>query len=391
MYKGNTALACTCVLLAHACCTCARRGDARRRWLPAPRNFGAAPLVIDVPLAIYSDYTLDMAGATFGACKCGFPKTDHNQGLLRKQSATGLRRKQSAPAIGAGALAPGTVSRWQEERAKKNKGHIAEDKRKAPCRFHPKGTCNMGSQCPYSHAAAAALVASAAVTVVHASSRSAAATNAAPATEGPSSKAVKPAIKSGLQEAFSQLNKAVSWARKLVNRFIYSVMFLPQGLDWSSLGAHRPRQLGYSHGLLNLPEESQRRALNDARRLSKEVGTWDPSHHEPTYQCAPAVTLQNVASYLADTGSGKHLGNLRDLTPAEHSSMYWTNSIKLKTPNGITSTSDAIADHIAPLQHDVELTILPDTPNVLSVGKECIDHSFDFLWFGSRGLDPYFE
>ena len=91
--------------------------------------------------------------------------------------------------------------------------------------------------------------------------------------------------------------------------------------------------------------------------------------------------------YIMDTGSGNDLVNATSLTAEQRKSQHHTCMTQaLHTANGIIETDEEVSLSI-PKLGTTEAIPLPDTPSVLSIGRRCMRHNYDFL--GHRGRRPY--
>ena len=58
------------------------------------------------------------------------------------------------------------------------------------------------------------------------------------------------------------------------------------------------------------------------------------------------------------------------------------------TANGETLANNQIRFRIPELKEVVQPYILAKTPNVLSIGRRCVDHGYSFVW-DAYSLEPY--
>ena len=85
-------------------------------------------------------------------------------------------------------------------------------------------------------------------------------------------------------------------------------------------------------------------------------------------------------SWVMDTGSGHHLKSKKKLSPTERRAMRKSvNSLKLKTANGPLVVNEATDVFVEGLGEVTEVRVLPDTPDVLSIGR-LVEGGATFHW-----------
>ena len=93
-----------------------------------------------------------------------------------------------------------------------------------------------------------------------------------------------------------------------------------------------------------------------------------------------AITRPGEDSWVVDTGSGHHLTSRKRLTQKGlNSARHSVDPLKLKTANGVIECNAICDARVEILDRTVEVRILPDTPNVLSVSK-LVEEGAVFHW-----------
>ena len=103
-----------------------------------------------------------------------------------------------------------------------------------------------------------------------------------------------------------------------------------------------------------------------------------------------AVLPSAIKFWLADTGTAVHLANRGDLTAEEVANIKIVPPIHLHTPNGVVCVKEALDKYIPSLNVSVEVMVMQDSPNALSVGRLVRQSGLDFIWEHEEPDDPVF-
>ena len=94
----------------------------------------------------------------------------------------------------------------------------------------------------------------------------------------------------------------------------------------------------------------------------------------------PGVEKPGVDSWVLDTGSGHHLVSAATLDPASRGTLRKAETpLKLCTANGVTKVTQACDCRVPILGATFEVSVLPKTPNVLSIHK-LVERGAEFWW-----------
>jgi hypothetical protein len=180
---------------------------------------------------------------------------------------------------------------------------------------------------------------------------------------------------------------------------------VPSGKFWRKV-VRRIRTPGYRHSRTRNTSlcRSSRSAVEEARRLSIEVGTYhsdDSDHSVPGLTdtdsdnsefCASSKRQDDNSSYpellLADTGAAQHLVSRRKLSKRIlRKKKPLPQAMRLTTANGTVEITDSVPIPIRPFGESIDAAVLPDTPAVISVGERC-ENGYGFYW--PAGQTPFF-
>ena len=103
-----------------------------------------------------------------------------------------------------------------------------------------------------------------------------------------------------------------------------------------------------------------------------------------------AVLPSAIKFWLADTGTAVHLANRGDLTAEEVANIKIVPPVHLHTPNGVVCVSEALDKYIPSLNVSVEVMVMKDSPNALSIGRLVRQSGLDFIWEHEEPEDPIF-
>jgi len=93
-----------------------------------------------------------------------------------------------------------------------------------------------------------------------------------------------------------------------------------------------------------------------------------------------------VSSWLMDTGCPLDLIDESDAAPCADL-IRRDEGVVLATANGELRADRVLPLHIDALNEEITPLVLPNTPNVLSIGKSVVDGGYDFVW--RNGERPY--
>ena len=140
----------------------------------------------------------------------------------------------------------------------------------------------------------------------------------------------------------------------------------------------------YLH-LGSTPNVLERRALertgsNDVK-LKKPLRENDKTDKTltTTTPAAPVAT-SHVRRWLVDSGSGYDLVCATNVEHVRDKIKKSARPIALWTANGLTPAEKEITLHINRLDMDICPFVLNSTPDVLSLGRHCAQHGFEFHW-----------
>ena len=95
------------------------------------------------------------------------------------------------------------------------------------------------------------------------------------------------------------------------------------------------------------------------------------------------------SSWLVDSGSCYHLLGKDDVPTGQK--VKAVEPITLTTANGEVVHNESTNTWVKPLNKSLANVVVGDCPPVAGMGRLCIDDKMDFLWYGSKGLDPYLQ
>ena len=96
----------------------------------------------------------------------------------------------------------------------------------------------------------------------------------------------------------------------------------------------------------------------------------------------------NYRSWLMDTGCKHDLTSRAAIPHHQHDSIFRSPvPITLSTANGLSSGNKSIYQQIGELGETAEPYILDSTPDVLSIGRRCVEDGCEFHW-GPFSLEP---
>ena len=116
-----------------------------------------------------------------------------------------------------------------------------------------------------------------------------------------------------------------------------------------------------------------------------------------------------VDSWIVDSGSGNDLTDNRNVDPLRPHWRPLLRPFPLSTAGGRIEATHRVPLYVSELNETVEPMILPDIPDVLSLGRRCVAEGYDFWWprysmspqftlpngqiiiFSVRGFIPYLD
>ena len=135
-------------------------------------------------------------------------------------------------------------------------------------------------------------------------------------------------------------------------------------------------------------EREERCAHGDAWRLAKNIKklkeTDKATFFSPTFEWslpAPSTTKTEEREFVVDSGASMHMVSRKDLNSAEMDTVKVSQkSDDVVTPNGDVQTKEEATVHVKGLDLVTLVLLLEDTPAVLSLGKLCEDHGYNYHW-----------
>ncbi len=97
---------------------------------------------------------------------------------------------------------------------------------------------------------------------------------------------------------------------------------------------------------------------------------------------------ENYRSWLLDTGCRYDLTTRASIPTHQVDSVYTTTMpILLATANGLVDGDKVVSQQIGELLEVAEPYVLDSTPDVLSIGRRCVEDGYEFHW-GPYSLHP---
>ena len=93
-----------------------------------------------------------------------------------------------------------------------------------------------------------------------------------------------------------------------------------------------------------------------------------------------AVITSRVRKWLADTGCGHDLVDKDEIKGLTSYVFNSADPLRLFTANGETPANKQIRFKIPEIKEIIQPYVLAKTPNVLSIGRRCVDHGYSFVW-----------
>ena len=111
----------------------------------------------------------------------------------------------------------------------------------------------------------------------------------------------------------------------------------------------------------------------------------------PQFTEAEAHDLSTIREWIVDTGSGLHLMGKKSLAQEAVAGTLAIKPVKLTTANGVIHASEQLLARVTALGSDlpITITVLDDSPAVLSVGNLCEVMGWTFRWEGFQR--PYLQ
>ena len=142
-------------------------------------------------------------------------------------------------------------------------------------------------------------------------------------------------------------------------------------------------------------ERQERCARGDAWRLAKNIITLNEKDKatlfSPTHEWslpAPSAMKPEEREFVVDAGASVHMLSRKDLNSAELETVKVSESpTTVVTANGKVQTEEEATVYVRDLDLFVTVMLLEDTPAVLSIGKLCEDHGYNYHW--TSGQKPH--
>ena len=100
---------------------------------------------------------------------------------------------------------------------------------------------------------------------------------------------------------------------------------------------------------------------------------------------AASTIKSEEREFVVDSGAIMHMVSKKDLNSAELETMRISkNPTTVMTANGEVLTREEATVYVKELDLFVTVTLLEDTPAVLSLGKLCDDHGYTYHWTSGR-------
>ena len=139
-------------------------------------------------------------------------------------------------------------------------------------------------------------------------------------------------------------------------------------------------------------ERQQRCSRGKAWNLAKNVFTLKEkdkaTFYSPSEEWAlPAASTKEPEEreFVVDSGASMHMARKKDLNSAELETMRMSrNPTTVMTANGEVQTRQDATVFVKELELFVTLMLLEETPTVLSLGKLCEDHGYNFHWTSQK-------
>ena len=96
---------------------------------------------------------------------------------------------------------------------------------------------------------------------------------------------------------------------------------------------------------------------------------------------AASTIKREETEFVVDSGASMHMVSRKDLNPAELETVRISESpTTVVTGNGEVQTAEEATENVRELDLFVTAKLLDDTPKVLSLGKLCEDHAYNYHW-----------
>merc|ERR1711873_202076 len=93
-----------------------------------------------------------------------------------------------------------------------------------------------------------------------------------------------------------------------------------------------------------------------------------------------AAAVHRPISWILDSGSGHDIVDRQHVMNERNKWQRLPNVVHLTTAGGKTAGGYSVAVRVEPLQENVEAMILEHSPDVLSLGRRCMEEGFAFNW-----------
>ena len=111
---------------------------------------------------------------------------------------------------------------------------------------------------------------------------------------------------------------------------------------------------------------------------------------EQSYLLLPSVIKPEEKEFVVDSGASMHMLSTKDLNSAELETVRVSKSPSTVVPaNGEVQTKEQATLYVKELDLCVTVKLLEDTPAVLSLGKICENHGYNYHW--ASGQKPHLK